>query len=120
MSDEHPIPQLLRSHENRVDGDSADAVQNELIARAEPKVKEFTQWKDSRHITDREREQNRTRSRVRATVETGLLIISRIYDFAKLGYRGRRNNDSRPLVAAVLANMFTVRPFKSQPARCAQ
>ena len=77
VHDKHAIPQLLHGNERRVYGDSAYASQKDLIAQAAPQAKDFTNQKGSRHhqLTDREREKNRTKSKVRAKVEHAFLVI---------------------------------------------
>jgi len=123
VHDKHPIPDLLHGNENRVYGDSAYASQKELIAQTAPKAKDFTNKKGSRHnlLTDREREKNRTKSKVRAKVEHAFLIIKRIFGFAKVSYRGLKKNGNRLFVVAALANIYMARHhlFKLQQERCA-
>lgn len=124
VHDKHPIPQLLHGNENRVYGDSAYAGQKELICQAAPKAKDFTNQKASRNkaLTEREREKNRTKSRVRAKVEHAFLVIKRIFGFAKVSYRGLKKNGNRLFVVAALANLFMARRhlFRLQEARCVQ
>ena len=123
VHDKHPIPDLLHGNENRVYGDSAYASQKELIAQTAPKAKDFTNKKGSRHnlLTDREREKNRTKSKVRAKVEHAFLIIKRIFGFAKVSYRGLKKNGNRLFVVAALANIYMARHHlvKLQQERCA-
>lgn len=124
VHDKHPIPQLLHGNENRVYGDSAYASQKDLIRQAAPKAKDFTHQKASRHkpLSEREREKNRAKSRVRAKVEHAFLVIKRIFGFAKVSYRGLKKNGNRLFVVAALANLFMARRhlFRLQEARCVQ
>ena len=121
--DKHAIPQLLHGKEKRVYGDSAYASQKGLIAQAAPEAKDFTNQKGCRHqaLTDRAREKNRTKSKVRAKVEHAFLVIKRIFGFAKASYRGLAKNGNRLFVVAALANLFMARRhlFSVQEARCA-
>ncbi len=113
---------LLHGNENRVFGDMAYASQKKLIAQTSPKVKGFINQKGSRHnsLTDREREKNRTKSQVRAKVEHAVLIIKRIFGFAKVSYRGLKKNGNRLFVVVDLANIFMARHhlFRLQQERC--
>lgn len=124
VHDKHPIPQLLHGRERRVYGDSAYASQKALIAQAAPEAKDFTNQKGCRHqpLTDRAREKNRTKSRVRAKVEHAFLIIKRLFGFAKVSYRGLAKNGHRLFVVAALANLFMARRhlFRIQGAQCVQ
>ncbi len=123
VHDKHALPQLLHGKEKRVYGDSAYASQKDLIARAAPEAKDFTNQKGYRHqaLTDREREKNRTKSKVRAKVEHAFLVIKRIFGFAKVSYRGLAKNGNRLFMVAALANLFMARRhlFSVQEARCA-
>jgi IS5 family transposase len=122
VHDKHPLPQLLHGNEHRVYGDSAYASQKELIRQAAPKAKDFTNQKASRHKPLPEREQNRTKSQVRAKVEHAFLVIKRIFGFAKVSYRGLKKNGNRLFVVAALTNLFLARRhlFRIQGARCVQ
>lgn len=124
VHDKHPIPQLLHGNESRVYGDSAYASQKALIGQAAPRAKDFTNQKASRHkpLTEREREKNRSKSRVRAKVEHAFLVIKRIFGFAKVSYRGLRKNGNRLFVVAALANLFMARHhlFRVQGGPCVQ
>jgi IS5 family transposase len=123
VHDKHPLPQLLHGKERRVYGDSAYASQKALIAHAAPQAKDFTNQKASRHkpLTEREREKNRIKSKVRAKVEHAFLVIKRVFGFAKVSYRGLAKNGNRLFVVAALTNLFMARHhlFRVQEARCA-
>ncbi len=123
IHDKHAIPQLLHGKERRVYGDSAYVSQKELIAQAAPEAKDFTNQKGCRNkpLSDREREKNRTKSKVRAKVEHAFLVIKRIFGFAKVSYRGLAKNGNRLFVVVALANLFIARRhlFAVQEARCA-
>ena len=56
----------------------------------------------SRHkpLSEREREKNRAKSQVRAKVEHALLVIKRIFGFAKVSYRRLKKNGNRLFVVA--------------------
>jgi len=122
VHDKHAIPQLLHGNERRVYGDSAYSSQKELIAQAAPKARDFTNQKGFRNrgLTEREREKNSRKSSVRAKVEHPLLIIKRIFGFAKVCYRGMAKNGNRLFVVAALANLFMARHhlLRLQQERC--
>jgi IS5 family transposase len=58
-----------------------------------------------------EREQNRTKSKVRARVEHSIGIIKPVFGFAKVRYRGLKKNTHRLLVTCALANLFMARRY---------
>ena len=111
VHDKQALPQLLHGNEHRVYGDSAYASQQELIAQAAPKARDFTNQKGFRNrgLTEREREKNSRKSSVRAKVEHAFLIIKRIFGFAKVSYRGMVKNGNRLFIVAALANLFMAR-----------
>lgn len=55
------------------------------------------------------REKNRTKATVRAKVEHAIGVITRIFGFVKVRYRGLAKNTHRLLVTCALANLFLVR-----------
>jgi IS5 family transposase len=60
-------------------------------------------------VDEVERAKNRTKSKVRAKVEHPIGIIKRVFDFAKVRYRGLRKNAHRLIVTCALANLFIER-----------
>jgi transposase, IS5 family len=60
-------------------------------------------------FTERQRETNRTKSRVRAKVEQVFFVIKREFGFTKVRYRGLDKNAHRLFVVSALANLFIVR-----------
>jgi len=120
--DKHALPELLHGNERRVYGDSAYSSQQEAIAQAAPKARDFTNKKGFRNrgLTEREREKNSRKSSVRAKVEHAFLIIKRIFGFSKVSYRGMMKNGNRLFVVASLANLFMARHhlLRLQQRRC--
>jgi len=120
--DKHALPELLHGNERRVYGDSAYSSQQEAIAQAAPKARDFTNKKGFRNrgLTEREREKNSRKSSVRAKVEHAFLIIKRIFGFAKVSYRGMMKNGNRLFVVTALANLFIARHhlLRLQQSRC--
>ncbi len=64
-----------------------------MIRQHAPKAKSFIQAKAYRHrpLSEEERTQNRTKSKVRAKVEHAFLVIKRIFSWAKVRYCGLAN-----------------------------
>lgn len=111
VHDKHALPALLHGRERRVYGDSAYTGQTELIRKAAPGARDFTQRKGYRNraLTDAERAANRHKSRVRARVEHAFGVIKRVFGFTKVRYRGLAKNGNRLFVACALANLFMAR-----------
>jgi IS5 family transposase len=111
VHDSQALPHLLHGNETRVWGDAAYIGQGEVIRRAAPRAKDFTQARAHRHraLTPAERAKNRTKSRVRSKVEHVFGVIKRVFGFAKVRYRGIAKNAHRLVVACALANLFMVR-----------
>jgi hypothetical protein len=65
-------------------------------------------------VDEVERTKNRTKSKVRARVEHSICIIKRVFDFAKVRYRGLKKNTHRLLVTCALAN-----PVRGAPSSAA-
>jgi IS5 family transposase len=53
-----------------------------------------------------QRLRNRTKSRTRARVEHPLLILKRLWGFAKVGYRGLAKNANRTFTALAMVNLY--------------
>ena len=111
VHDSQVLEDLLHGEETRVWGDSAYAGQGEVLREHAPKAKDFTNKKSSRNrpLTNAQRGQNRTKSKVRAKVEHPFLVIKRIFGFSKVRYRGLSKNANRLFVACGLANLFVAR-----------
>lgn len=79
MHDKHALPELLHGDERRVYGDSACASQQELIAKAAPEAKDFTQKRLNKKGADGDeikRGRNRNKSKTRALIA---LVLANIY-----------------------------------------
>ena len=111
--DSQVIEQLLHGNETRVWGDSAYAGQRETINAAAPRAQDFTNEKGRRNapLTDRQKEKNRTKSKVRAAVEHPFLTIKQLFKFTKVSYKGLAKNAHRFFVACGLANLHRARYF---------
>jgi IS5 family transposase len=111
VHDSRVLSSLLHGDETRVWGDSAYQGQTEVIRAAAPYASDFTNRRASRGraLSDREREINRTKSRVRARVEHAFHVVKRIFGFVKVRYRGIEKNAHRLVVNFALANLYLSR-----------
>lgn len=109
--DKHSVPDLLHGNERRVYGDSAYSSKKELITKAAPKARDFTNQKGVRNrgLPEREQKKNSRKSSVCVKVEHAFLIIKRHFGFAKVSYRGMMKNGNRLLIVAALENLFMAR-----------
>lgn len=90
---------------------SAYAGQGEVIQRAAPRARDFTQTKGSRHkpLAASDRSRNRTKSKVRAKVEHVFGVMKRIFGFTKVRYRGLAKNAHALFVLSALTNLYLAR-----------
>lgn len=111
VHDSRILPDLLHGGETRVWGDAAYEGQQEAIRKRAPNAKGFINRRAYRNrpLSETDKAQNHTKSRVRAKVEHPFLVIKRIFGFAKVRYRGLDKNATRLFVACALANLFMAR-----------
>lgn len=111
VHDSQLIGDLLHGLETVVWGDSAYQGQKAAIKAAAPNARDMTNRRASRNtpLSKREREKNRTKSGVRAKVEHPFLIIKRVFDFAKVCYRGIAKNLNRLNTTCAMANLLLKR-----------
>ena len=97
----------------------AYAGQRETINAAAPRAQDFTNEKGRRNapLTDRQKEKNRTKSKVRAAVEHPFLTIKQLFKFTKVSYKGLAKNAHRFFVACGLANLHRARYFQTRADR---
>lgn len=105
------LKDLLHGDETRVWGDSAYAGKKDVIRQYAPAARDFTQKKGSRYrkLTDEERAQNRTKSRVRSRVEHPYHVMKRQFGFTKVRFKGLAKNAHHLFVSCALVNLFMVR-----------
>ena len=117
--DSQVLEHLLHGQETRVWGDSAYTGQGETIQSKAPRARDFTHEKGRRNapLTGRQREKNRTKSKVRAAVEHPFLTIKQLFKFNKVSYKGLQKNAHRFFVACGLANLHRARHFLMRPDR---
>lgn len=105
--DSQVIEDLLHGEETRVWGDSAYAGQTELIKQCSPEAKDFTNKKGSRYkkLTERDRQINRQKSKVRARVEHVFGVMKRQFGFTKVRYKGLDKNAHAVFTKCALVNL---------------
>ncbi len=106
--DSQVLEDLLHGEETRVWGDSAYAGQTEMIKQCSPEAKDFTNKKGSRHkkLTERDRQINRQKSKVRARVEHVFGVMKRQFGFNKVRYRGLDKNGHAVFTKCALVNLI--------------
>lgn len=107
VHDSTVIEDLLHGEETRVWGDSAYTGKKEQIRETAPIAKDFTHVKGSRYrtLTDRDKEKNRTKSKVRAKVEHVFGVMKRQFGFNKVRYKGLDKNAHHLFAACALINV---------------
>ena len=111
VADSPLLPDLLHGEETRVWGDQAYRGQRSVIGEQAPRARDFTnrRYRQRGVVDEAERAKNRTKSKVRAKVEHAIVVIKRVFGFAKVRYRGLDKNAHRLFVTCALANLFMAR-----------
>ena len=111
VHDSQVLPELLHGQETRVWGDAAYSGQRDVIQYHAPGAKSFIQATPHRHrpLSEADRARNRTKSKVRAKVEHVFLVITRIFGWAKVWYRGLAKNTHWLFISCGLANLYMAR-----------
>ncbi len=109
--DSRALPYLLHGKETRVWGDSAYTGQTEVIREHAPCAQDFTHHKGTRShpLTESDKAQNRTKSKVRAKVEHPFRVMKCVFGFVKVRYRGLMKNATRVFTICALTNLYRVR-----------
>jgi len=122
VADCQQLPQLLHGDEKELFGDRA--YWNETDRKAlesqgvRYRVNRRGHWR--KPVTDRWREINRSRSRVRARCEHPFLVVKRQWGFDRTRYRGLAKNLARAYTAFGLANLYKHRSrLLPRGAKCA-
>lgn len=105
--DSQVLSDLLHGNETRVWGDSAYSGQRETINQHSPEAKDFTNKKGSRYksLTDRDRQINRQKSKVRSRVEHVFGVLKRQFGFNKVRYKGLDKNAYAVFTKCALVNL---------------
>ena len=111
VHDKHALPALLHGQERRVYADAGYAGQQDMIHELAPEARAFVNERayGGKKLTDRQKERNRHKSRIRARVEHAFGVIKGVFKFTKVRYRGLAKNGNRAFVACALANLFMAR-----------
>lgn len=109
--DSQVISDLLHGDETRVWGDSAYAGQGDVIKQCAPHAQDFTQKKGSRYqkLTDRDRQKNRHKSKVRSRVEHVFGILKQRFGYTKVRYKGLDKNAHAVFTKCALVNLVIAR-----------
>jgi IS5 family transposase len=107
VHDKHPVPDLLHGEETRVYGDRGYQGCTDLIKKAAPQAKDFTNRRVRQPWGEDEvaRAKNRTKNRTRARVEHVFHVLKRQFGFVKVRYRGLAKNANRVFTALALVNL---------------
>jgi len=118
VHDSQVLPDLLHGEETKMWGDSAYSGQRDVIRQHAPEARDYCNRKGGRNrpLTEKQRSENRNKSRVRAKVEHPFLILKRIFGFSKVRYRGLAKNATRLFVACGLVNLYMARRKLVRPA----
>jgi len=111
VHDSQVIEELLHGEETRVWGDSAYLGQREKILSKAPHAQDFTNKRGvrGRPLSEQDKKQNTTKSKVRARVEHPFLISKRVFGFSKVCYRGLKKNAARVHTVCALVNLYRCR-----------
>jgi IS5 family transposase len=111
VHDSQVLPALLHGQETRVWGDAAYTGQQAVLRHHAPCARNFIQTKATRHqpLSEADRAKNRTKSKVRAKVEHVILVIKRLFGFAKVRYRGLAKNTHWLVITCGLTNLYLAR-----------
>jgi IS5 family transposase len=111
VHDSQLLGDLLHGDETRVWGDSAYAGQGDTIRVRGPNAKDLFHQRASRHcpLSEEGRARNRTKSKVRAKAEHPFLILTWVFGFAKVRYRGLEKNATHLFLACGLVNLYMAR-----------
>lgn len=107
VHDSTVLGDLLHGNETRVWGDSAYAGQHATISEVAPNAVDMTNKRGCRNrsLTERDRQKNRTKSKVRAKVEHIFFVMKRQFGFTKVRYKGLAKNAHHVFVQCALINI---------------
>lgn len=111
VHDSQCMGDLLHGNETRVYGDSAYQGQKETLSRHAPDARDFTHEKGQANhpLTERQKQKNRVKSKIRARVEHPFLVLKQIFGFTKARYKGLKKNTNWLHVACGLVNLYMAR-----------
>lgn len=105
------LPYLLHGEETTLYGDRAYWSERDrgLCAEAGIRYRVNRRGTTGHPVSERWRQINRARSRVRARGEHAFRVVKTLWGFTKVRYRGLAKNTTRALAAFALANLYLVR-----------
>jgi IS5 family transposase len=108
VSDVHMLPELLHGSEKKVWGDAEYQGQTEAIHEAAPEAQDMTSRgvKTKAGVDEAEKLTNRTKARVRTTVEWPFRILKRVFGCTRVRYRGLKKNHEWLCAGLALANLY--------------
>src|SRR5438132_2305867 len=112
ISDVAMLPDLLHGEEARVWGDGAYPGQTAVIRECAPRARDFTQRRcryKGQIVDEVASAKNRTKSKVRPTLEQAFPVMKLTFGFVKVRYRGLKKNAHRLFVTCALVNLFVSR-----------
>jgi transposase, IS5 family len=110
-ADIQQLPDLLHGEETVLYGDQAYWSESDRQAAEAAGVRYRVNRRPSlnRPLTDRWKQINQARSRIRARGEHAFHVVKRLWGLAKVRYRGLAKNTTRVLTAFALANLYLLR-----------
>ncbi|GAB6188103.1 IS5 family transposase [Thermopirellula anaerolimosa] len=108
VHDSQALPGLLHGKETRVYGDKAYVGQKEVIRERSPRARDYIERKASRGrpLSDREKEKNRRKSRIRSRVEHVFGVMKHVFGWRKTRFRGLFKNLQYALGVASAVNIY--------------
>jgi IS5 family transposase len=121
QADVTQLPNLMHGEERELYGDRAywsEGLRQEYERRG-VRFRVNRRGTVKHPVSERWREINRSRSRVRARGEHGFHVVKRLWGFQKVRYRGLAKNAARAFIAFALANLYLARrQLIPEGARC--
>ena len=111
VHDSQRLSDLLHGEERRVYGDAAYTGQKKRIQDKAPEAKDFTHKRGRRHhpLTEKARQTNRTKSKIRARVEHLFGVMKHQFGYRKVRYRGLSKNTQAVFTQCALINLLIAR-----------
>jgi transposase, IS5 family len=111
IHDSQVLGDLLHGDERRVYGDSAYTGQKVQLNKNAPEAKDFTHKRGRRNhpLTEKERQTNRNKSKIRPRVEHVFGIIKHQFGYRKVRYKGLAKNAQAIFIKCALANIVMTR-----------
>lgn len=105
------LPELMHGEERELYGDKAYWCEGDRQAYQEAGIRYRVNRRGKRGapLSERWRQINRSRSRVRARGEHPFHVVKRLWEFDKVRYRGLAKNTTRAYSAFALANLYLLR-----------